>query len=75
MANKKKKNRLFKGIGIIVLVLAALLIAVPLFLQDKIAQIIKDKANQSMDATLDFEDASLSLLKSFPEAYVDLKGV
>ncbi|NKI30580.1 AsmA-like C-terminal region-containing protein [Croceivirga thetidis] len=71
----KKKKRVLKIVVITLLVLIGLLIAVPFFLEAKIADIIKNKANQSMNATLDFEDANLSLIKSFPDAYVDLKGV
>lgn len=57
------------------MILIGLLIAIPIFLENKIATIIKNKANQNMNATLDFEEANLSLIKSFPDAYVDLKGV
>ncbi len=61
--------------GISLLVLVGLLIAIPFFLEGKISKIIKNKVNQNINATLDFEDADLSLLKSFPDAYVDLKNV
>ena len=69
---KKKALKIF---GITFLILLAILIAVPFFLQGKISEIIKNKVNQNVNATLDFEDADLSLIKSFPNAYVDLKQV
>ena len=69
---KKKALKIF---GITFLILLAILIAVPFFLQGKISDIIKNKVNQNVNATLDFEDADLSLIKSFPNAYVDLKQV
>ncbi|MDC6365742.1 MULTISPECIES: AsmA-like C-terminal region-containing protein [Flavobacteriaceae] len=68
-------KKLLKITGIVLLVLVALIIALPMFLEGKIAEIIKNKVNNSINATLDFEDASLSLIKSFPNAYVELENV
>lgn len=72
---KKSNKKLFKIFGIVLLVIVALLIAIPIFLEGKIADIIKNKVNQNINASLDFEEANLSLIKSFPNAYVDLKGI
>ncbi|MDT0605613.1 AsmA-like C-terminal region-containing protein [Croceitalea rosinachiae] len=72
---KKSKKKLFKIFGIVLLMLVGLLIAIPIFLEGKIADIIKNKVNQNINASLDFEEANLSLIKSFPDAYVDLKGI
>lgn len=69
------KKKVLKITVITLLVLIALVVAIPLFLQGKIEQIIKDKVNNSINATLDFEDASLSLLKSFPNANVQLTNI
>lgn len=66
------KKKLFKIVGITLLLLVGLVIASPFFLEGKITQIIKNKVNQNINATLDFEDASLSLIKSFPDAYLSL---
>ncbi|WP_350292822.1 AsmA-like C-terminal region-containing protein [uncultured Croceitalea sp.] len=66
------KKRALKIVGMIFLILLGLVIALPFFLEGKIAEIIKNKVNQNVNATLDFEDANLSLIKSFPNAYVDL---
>lgn len=70
MTNTKKK--VLKIFGITFLILLGLLIAIPFFLEGKIATIVKNKVNENINATLDFEDAKLSLIKSFPNAYVDL---
>ncbi|MCR9227992.1 MAG: AsmA family protein [Flavobacteriaceae bacterium] len=69
------KKKVLKITGITLLVLLAIIIAVPLFLQGKIEDIIKTKVNNSINATLDFEDADLSLLKSFPYANVGLTNL
>ena len=72
---KRKLGKIWKIGGIAFLGIVVLLIAVPFFLEAKIADIVKNKANQNMNATLDFEDAKLSLIKSFPSAHVKLTGV
>ena len=69
------KKKLLKITGITLGILIALVIALPFFLEGKIADIIKNKVNNSINATLDFEEANLSLVKSFPKAYVSLKGI
>jgi len=69
------KRKVLKITGITLLILLALIIALPFFLQGKIEQIIKNKVNNSINATLDFEEADLSLLKSFPNANVELTNI
>lgn len=69
------KKKVLKIAGITLLILLVLIIALPLFLQGKIEQIIKDKVNNSINASFDFEDASLSLLKSFPNANLELTNL
>nr|WP_298930630.1 AsmA-like C-terminal region-containing protein [uncultured Allomuricauda sp.] len=66
------KKKVLKITGITLLIFIALIIALPLLLEGKIADIIKNKVNNSINATLDFEEANLSLLKSFPNANVEL---
>lgn len=66
------KKKVLKITGITLLIFVALIVALPLLLEGKIADIIKNKVNNSINATLDFEEASLSLLKSFPNANVEL---
>lgn len=69
------KKKALKIVGIIVLVIIAILIAIPFFLEGKIGDIIKNNVNKNVNATFDFEDADLSLLASFPNAEVSLEGV
>ena len=71
---KKKKKKILKITGISLLVLVGILLAIPLLLEGKIGTLIKNKVNQNINATLDFDDADLSLLASFPNAKVSLKG-
>ncbi|MEM9361184.1 MAG: AsmA-like C-terminal region-containing protein [Bacteroidota bacterium] len=69
------KKKLLKITGITFLILIALIVALPFFLEGKISEIIKNKVNNSINATLDFDEANLSLIKSFPNAHVSLKGI
>ncbi|MEX0314537.1 MAG: AsmA-like C-terminal region-containing protein, partial [Allomuricauda sp.] len=69
------RTKALKIIGITLLVLIALIVSLPLLLEGKIAEIIKNKVNNNINATLDFDDASLSLIKSFPNANVELEQI
>jgi len=69
------KKRLIKiALGLVALLLV-LMMAIPFFLEGKIADIVKNKVNRNINATLAFEDANLSLIKSFPDAYLGLQAV
>jgi uncharacterized protein involved in outer membrane biogenesis len=69
------KNKILKIVGGVVLVIVLLLIATPFFLKGKIADIIKNKVNNSINASFDFSDADLSLFRSFPNASVTLDNI
>lgn len=68
-------KKFFKISGIVVLALLVLVIAAPFFLQDQIAQVVKDKLNQSMDAQIEFGDVDLSFIKAFPDARLNIKDL
>ncbi len=72
---KKQKKKIFKSLAIIFLVFIALLLILPMVFEDKIIGLVKDKANESLNATLDFKDADLNLWSSFPNAEVALDSV
>lgn len=67
---KKKKSlvkRIFKWTGITFLVLLILVIAAPFIFKDKLVQLVKDEANKSLNAKVDFGDFDLTLFSSFPD--------
>lgn len=68
-------KKILKIVGVIVLLIIALLIAAPFFLEAKIGDIVKNNVNKNVNATLDFSDADLSLFSSFPNAEVQFKDV
>tara|TARA_R110002050_G_scaffold179118_3_gene312426 strand:- start:66983 stop:69706 length:2724 start_codon:yes stop_codon:yes gene_type:complete len=69
------KNKILKIVGVIFLLFVITLIAAPFFLKGKIADIIKNKVNNSITANFDFEEADLTLFSSFPKAKVTLKNI
>lgn len=68
-------KKIVKTVVIIFVLIIAVLIAVPFFLEAKIGDIIKNNINKNVNATLDFSDADLSLIRSFPNAEVNFKDV
>ncbi len=69
------KKKILKIVGGIFLVIVILLIATPFFLKGKIADIIKNKVNNNINATFDFSEADLTLFSSFPNATVTLDRI
>lgn len=64
-----------KTLTTIVVVILAIALIVPFALRGKIADIVKKEANGMLTATLDFEELDISLLRHFPNASVELKGL
>lgn len=81
MENKNKKNkksfvkRLFKWTGITFLVLIILIILLPVLFKDQIVQFIKDEANASLNAKLNFTEVNLSLLSTFPKFSLEINDL
>ncbi|WP_405410541.1 AsmA-like C-terminal region-containing protein [Maribacter sp. Asnod1-A12] len=68
-------KKILKIVGVLIVLIIAVLIAAPFFLEAKIGEIIKNNVNENVNATLDFSEANLSLISSFPNAEVDFKNV
>lgn len=65
-------KKILKIVGIVLLVLAASLFAIPYFFKDQIKAKITEAINEKVDAKVSFSDADLSLFKNFPKATVTL---
>ncbi len=59
----------------ILLFFIVLIIVLPIVFEDKIIELVRQTANNNMNATVDFEKADLSIFSSFPSTKVALKGV
>jgi hypothetical protein len=69
------KKKILTIVGVVFLLFTIVLITAPFFLKGKISDIIKNKVNNSITATFDFEDADLTLFSSFPNAKVTLNNI
>lgn len=65
-------KRVIKILGLVILALVIALALVPYLFKDEIITAIKDYANKNINADLDFDDVSLSIFKSFPNASITL---
>jgi hypothetical protein len=63
-------KKILKITGIVLLLLAGSLFAIPYLFKDQIKAKIADAINRKVDAKVSFADADLSLFKNFPDANV-----
>lgn len=68
-------KKALKITGIVIGVLLLILIVVPIALRGKIDQIVKKEVASMLDARLDFDRLGISLIRHFPHASLDLKGL
>ena len=68
-------KKALKIIGISLLIIIALLIAIPFAFQGQIKDMVKQFINQNLNAQVEFSDVSLSLIKSFPQAHVNVSDL
>jgi len=69
------KKKILKITGLLLLLVLGVLIAVPFFLEAKIGDLIKNNVNKNINATLDFSEVNLSLLRSFPKAELRIQDL
>ncbi len=63
-------KKAIKIIGITLLIIIALLVAIPFAFQGQIKDMVKGFINQNLNAKVEFSDVNLSFIKSFPQAHV-----
>ena len=68
-------KKVFKIIGIIILIFVVILSVIPFVLESKIDAIAQAYADKNMNAKVEFDDVSLSLIRSFPNASVTIKNL
>ncbi len=72
---KKFIKRFLKIFGIFLLLLIAILIAIPFLFKGKILNIAKTQINKNINAKANFKDLNLSVFKSFPDLRVQLDSL
>ena len=68
-------KKILKITGITLLVLVLLLLAIPFVFQSKIKEIVKRTINENLNAHVEFSDVSLSFIRSFPQAQVNVSDL
>ncbi|NNC50310.1 MAG: AsmA-like C-terminal region-containing protein [Flaviramulus sp.] len=65
-------KKALKIISITILIIIALLVAIPFAFQGQIKDMVKQFINQNLNAKVEFSDVSLSFIRSFPQAHVNV---
>ena len=68
-------KKIFKWTAIIIVALLVVLLVSPLLFKGKIIGLIKQQANNTLNADIDFKDVDLSLIRHFPLLSVNLEGL
>lgn len=68
-----KLKKILKRVGIGLLVLIAILIAIPYLFKSQIMSKVKAELNKSLNAKVDFKDVDISLFRRFPRLAVALE--
>ena len=68
-------KKVLKITGISILTIILLLIALPFVFQGKIKDMVKQFINQNLNAQVEFSDVSLSFIRSFPQAHVEVSDL
>ncbi|PNQ73962.1 AsmA family protein [Hanstruepera neustonica] len=68
-------KKVFKIIGITLLIFLLILFAIPFVLQSQIETIVQRYADENLNAKVSFSSVNLSLIKSFPNAQVDINDL
>lgn len=61
------------GFGIFILVIILTLVSIPLLFKDKIKEAVTGSINENLEAVVAFDDVTLNLFKSFPQANVSIQ--
>jgi AsmA-like protein len=62
----KRPTRILAIVGTLILLVLALLVAMPLLFRDRIAQRVKAEVNRSLDAHVEWRDVGLTFFRNFP---------
>lgn len=68
-------KKAFKIIGITLLIILALLLAIPFAFQSQIERIVQRYADNNINAKVEFSSVNLSFIRNFPNAQVDINDL
>ncbi len=71
----KWTKRIFLSIAALIVLLLIAAVLIPILYKDKIEAAVKQQVNESVNATVEWGDWDIGILKSFPNATVEVKNV
>ena len=71
----KWTKRILLTIGILIVLLLAAAVLIPILFKDKIEAAVKAEVNKSLNATVNWGEWDLTILKSFPDLAVEVEDV
>lgn len=72
---RKWTKRIFATLGILIVLLLLAVILIPILFKDKIEAAVKEEVNNSINATVNWGEWDITLLKNFPNLTVDIADV
>ena len=71
----RRLKKILKISGITLAILIGLLFIIPIVFKKQVQALVKKEINKQLNATVDFKDVKLSLLRHFPKATISIKGL
>ena len=68
-------KKVIKITGITLLIIIAVLFAIPFLFKGKIIKIVKSEINRNINAKVDFKDIDISLIRRFPRVSVSIENI
>ena len=68
-------KKVFKILGILITIIFLLLLVIPFALESQVENILKNYFDKNVQAKVTFSDASLSLIRSFPNAQLTIDNI
>ena len=71
----RRLRKILKITGITLATIILLLFLIPIIFKKQVQALVKKEINKQLNATVDFKDVKLSLLRHFPKATISIKGL
>lgn len=71
----RRLKKILKITGISLATIILLLFLIPIIFKKQVQALVKKEINKQLNATVDFKDVKLSLLRHFPKATISIKGL
>ena len=62
-------------LGILMILIVSVIVAVALLFQNELRELLIEEANKNLEATIELDDFSLSLIPNFPQLTAEISGI